>query len=78
GRLEAAALTLDEVLLGRNQGLDLRVILVLDISTGADVVVAAPHVHSLADLKGRRIGFEEGATGALMMNAVLAAAGLGP
>lgn len=76
GRLDAANLTLDEVLLGRNEGLDLRVALVLDVSAGADVVMAAPGVSGLADLKGRRIGFEEGATGALMLGAALEAGGL--
>lgn len=77
GRLEAAALTLDEVLEGRARGLDLRVVLVLDVSAGADVVMAAPHVRTLQDLKGRRIGFEEGASGAVMLGALLASAGLG-
>jgi NitT/TauT family transport system substrate-binding protein len=76
GRLEAAALTLDEVIRGRDQGLDLRIVLVLDESAGADVVMVAPHIRSLAGLKGRRIGFEEGATGAVMMGALLATAGL--
>lgn len=76
GRLEAANLTLDEVLVGRNEGLDLRVVLVLDVSAGADVVMATPAVATLADLKGRRIGAEEGATGAVMLGALLDAAGL--
>ena len=42
GRLEAAALTLDEMLTARANGADLRVILVFDISQGADVVLAKP------------------------------------
>lgn len=76
GRLEAANLTLDEVLVGRNEGLDLKVVLVLDVSAGADVVMATPAVATLADLKGRRIGLEEGATGAVMLGAMLDAAKL--
>ena len=55
GRLQAATLTLDEVLTARADGLDLRVVLVLDVSAGADAVMVKPHVRGLSDLAGKRI-----------------------
>lgn len=76
GEALAAALTLDEVLRARAEGLPLRVVLVFNISAGADMVVARPEVGELADLRGRRIGVEDGALGALMLAKVLQRGGL--
>jgi NitT/TauT family transport system substrate-binding protein len=76
GRLQAATLTLDEVLTARSDGLDLRVVLVMDVSAGADAVMAQPHVRGLSGLAGKRIGVEDGAMGIMMFDALLSAAGL--
>jgi NitT/TauT family transport system substrate-binding protein len=76
GAVEAGALTLDETLNLLEDGVDLRVILVMDVSNGADVLLARDDIHDLAALRGRRIGVEEGATGALMLDAALQAAHL--
>lgn len=76
GRVPAAALTLDEVLQVREGGVDVRVILVFDESHGGDVVMAHPTVVTLAHLRGKRIGVETTASGALMLSRLLAAAGL--
>lgn len=74
GSVDAAALTLDEVLRTRAQGGHLSVALVFDISAGADVVLARPSIRKLKDIKGKRIGVEEGALGALMLSELLKAA----
>lgn len=76
GSLEGAALTLDEVLSVRADGLDLKVVTVLDISLGADVLLARPEIRSLQDLRGRRVGVENSATGAVMLEGALETAGL--
>jgi NitT/TauT family transport system substrate-binding protein len=76
GQLEAAALTLDELLSARADGVDLRVALVLDVSEGSDVVLGRPGIRQAADLKGRRIGVEDSAGGAVMLGALLDATGL--
>ena len=76
GRLDAAALTLDEVLLGRAEGIDLTVVLVFDVSVGADKLLARPEVTDLAGLRGRRIGVETSALGELVLFHALASAGL--
>lgn len=76
GTLDGAGLTLDEVLSARARGLMLRVVAVIDVSDGADVLLAAPDIPDLAALRGRRVGVEANATGALMLDAALGRAGL--
>lgn len=73
---DAAALTLDEVLRARSAGVTLDIVLVFDISAGADILLARPEIRSLSDLAGKRIGVEQSALGALMLHKILAAAGL--
>jgi NitT/TauT family transport system substrate-binding protein len=69
--LEAAALTLDEVLVLQEAGLPLKVITVLDISAGGDVILAKPEIAEFAQLRGRRIGVEGGALGAYVLTRAL-------
>jgi NitT/TauT family transport system substrate-binding protein len=76
GEVDAAALTLDEVLRARAAGVRISVVLVFDISAGADVVLGRPGMQQLREIKGRRIGVEQGALGALMLAKMLQAAGL--
>ena len=76
GSVDAGALTLDEVLRLRAEGVRLSVALVFDISAGADVVLARPPIRELNQIKGKRIGVEQSALGALMLVKTLQAAGL--
>lgn len=77
GNLQGAGLTLDETLTLLDEGIDLDIILVLDYSSGADVVTAAPGMQSLQDLKGKRIAVEMNAAGAFMLHSMLRKAQLG-
>lgn len=74
--VSVAALTLDELLLARDGGLNLKAVLVFDESHGADVVMVHPSIHRVTALKGKRIGVESTAVGALMLSRLLEAAGL--
>lgn len=76
GQVQAAALTLDEVLRVRATGQALTVVLIFDISAGADVVLARPEIRQPADLRGKVIGAETSALGALILSKVLSMAGL--
>lgn len=76
GKVDGAALTLDEVLRARADGLPLVVVAIFDISAGADMLIARPGIKRLSDLKGQRICFERGAVGGLMLANALLAAGL--
>lgn len=78
GRLDAAALTLDEMIAARAKGADLRIVAVLGISDGADAVMARAGVDRPAALRGRRVGAEDSAMGVALLDAVLQAAGLRP
>lgn len=76
GRIDGAALTFDEVLRLREAGVDLSVLLVFDISAGANMLIARLDVGRLEDLKDKRIGVEQGALGAVMLSQVLIRSGL--
>ncbi|MDH5324646.1 MAG: ABC transporter substrate-binding protein [Gammaproteobacteria bacterium] len=69
--LEAASLTMDEVLLLREVNIPAKVILIHDISEGADVILAKPEIKSVTDLKNKRVGVEAGALGAVMITRAL-------
>lgn len=76
GAVDAACMTLDEMLRARAVGLPLSAALVFDVSAGADMVLARPEIATLADLKQKRIGFDPGAVGALVFAKLLEAANL--
>ena len=76
GNLDAAALTLDEVMFLASQGEDLVVLMALDFSNGADVVLGWPPVTQLKDIEGKQVGVENTALGAMMLSAALDHAGL--
>ncbi len=76
GLLDGAALTLDEALRLADAGMDLKIIAVLDVSHGADAVLARPGIRAPADLKGQTIALEQTAVGALVLDRLLRAGGL--
>lgn len=71
GDIEGAALTLDEVLRARAAGIPLVAVLVFNVSAGADALMVRPGIGAIADLRGRRVGVEESAAGALVLHEVL-------
>ncbi|MEZ5511932.1 MAG: ABC transporter substrate-binding protein [Gammaproteobacteria bacterium] len=76
GNVDVAALTLDEAMLLESQGEDLVLLMAMDFSDGADVVLGRSPVQSLKDLKGQRVGVENTGLGALVLSAALEMAGL--
>ena len=76
--IDVGALTLDEVLLLRQRGVDVRIVLVTDISDGGDGILARPDLTTLTDLKGRRVGVESTALGAYVLTRALQTVGLTP
>ncbi|MDY7229390.1 ABC transporter substrate-binding protein [Hyalangium rubrum] len=59
GVIDAVTLTLDDVMILDHFGQEVRVVLVLDASHGADCLMARREVKSLADLKGLRVASED-------------------
>lgn len=48
------------------------IILAVDYSSGTDVIVAKPNIHSLQDLKGKTVAFEKGLVSNLLFNTAVA------
>lgn len=78
GAVDAACATLDEALLLAQEAADVRIVLVFDISNGADVIMAKPAISTLEGLKGRRVGAETTALGAYVLMRALQSSGLAP
>lgn len=76
GEVDGAALTLDEVLRARADGMQLTVALIFNVSAGADVVMARQSVRAPKDIAGRRVGAETSSVGAVMLHKFLERAGL--
>ena len=64
GLLDAAALTLDEAISLYDSGENVRVVLAMDVSDGADALLGQATLKSLEDIKGKKIGVEHTALGA--------------
>ncbi|MGM0415524.1 MAG: ABC transporter substrate-binding protein [Thermodesulfobacteriota bacterium] len=69
--VDAAALTLDEVLALREKGVPLSVVLVFNTSAGADLLISRPDITRLSDLKNATIGMEDSVLGYLMLTKIL-------
>lgn len=76
--IDVAALTLDEALLLIQDGIDARIVLVTDVSNGADVIIARPPIRDVRNLKGKRVGVESLALGAYVLSRALDKAGIAP
>jgi NitT/TauT family transport system substrate-binding protein len=76
GQLDAVLMTNGDTLVTGSTGAQSVMMLVGDYSNGNDMVVAAPGINSVADLKGKRIGVEIGFVGHLLLLDALESAGL--
>ena len=69
--IDAASLTLDEVLLLRQLDIPVSVILIHDFSNGADAIISHSGIQSVKQLKGKTIGVESSALGAFVLSRAL-------
>ncbi|MDA7746908.1 ABC transporter substrate-binding protein [Psychromonas sp.] len=76
GKLDVAFLSLDEVLTLVALGIDLKIISVVDSSSGGDALMVKPELKMLEDLKWHSIGYENKAAGALLLDEVFTLSGL--
>jgi len=77
GALDANSQTLNDTLNSISAGARQTIVLVNDNSTGNDKIIARDGIISVADLKGRRIGVEQGTVDHYLLLLALAQAGLG-
>lgn len=74
--LDAASLTLDEVLHLRELNIPVSVVLVHDVSAGGDVIIAKQGIEQISDLENKVIGVESGALGAYIISRALELTGM--
>ncbi len=76
GKLDAVAMTNGDALVTGATGASNVMIIINDYSNGNDMVVAAPGIESIKDLKGKKIGVEIGFVGHLLLLNALEKSGM--
>lgn len=76
GQLDMVASTVDEFPIYLKEGKSIRYVLAVDNSKGGDGVVANKEINSIADLKGKKVAFEQGSVSQFFFNALLKEAGM--
>ncbi len=74
--IDGMVISLDELLALAADGLQPRIILIVDVSNGADVVVGRAGMHGMHDLKGKSVAVESNAVGAFVLARALALSGM--
>src|SRR5438874_8560657 len=74
--IDGMVISLDELFGLAADGLQPRIVLVVDVSNGADVVVGRSGMRSMRDLKGKSIAVESSALGACVLSRALAVNGM--
>ncbi len=74
--IDAATLTLDEVLLLLESEEKIKIILVMDISNGGDAIIGQSDITTLSEIKGKRVGIENNTLGAYVITRALEIANL--
>jgi len=76
GKLDVANVASHTALKLIQHGFNITIVLLLDASETADAILGGPGVTSVADLKGKKIAYEEGTTSDLLLNYALAHNGM--
>ena len=76
GELQVTAATIDEIMKYRSDEMCFKAIYALDDSHGGDGILAPADVNSIADLKGRDVGMNEGSVSQFWFNILLKQAGM--
>ncbi len=71
GNMEAANLATHTAIKLFSAGVDLKLVLLEDVSTSADAIITDQAVNSIEDLRGMDVAYEEGATSDLLLNYAL-------
>ena len=71
GDMNAANIATHTAIKLYSTGLDLKLVLLEDVSTSADAILADKSITSIADLKGKSVAYEEGTTSDLLLNYAL-------
>jgi NitT/TauT family transport system substrate-binding protein len=74
--IDGMVISLDELFGLAQDGLQPRIVLIVDVSHGADVVVGRRGMRTMQDLKGRSVAVESSALGAFVLSRALALNGM--
>jgi NitT/TauT family transport system substrate-binding protein len=69
--LQAGAFTLDETLQIIADGIDVNIVLIMDVSNGGDVILANQDIQSISDLRDQPVAVESTAVGAYVLTRAL-------
>jgi NitT/TauT family transport system substrate-binding protein len=70
--IDGMVISLDELFGLAAEGFEPRIVVVVDVSHGADVVVGRPGMRTMRDLKGKAVAVESSALGAFVLSRALA------
>jgi NitT/TauT family transport system substrate-binding protein len=76
GEIDATTLTYDQVIAADARGWKLKVVMPLDYSVGGDAILASVNIHSIKDLKGRKVAFMAASPSDFLLGYALAKGGL--
>lgn len=71
GRLQGANVATHTALKLAAAGLPIKIVLLEDVSTTADAILAGDGIDSVADLRGKRVAYEEGSTSDILLRYAL-------
>jgi len=76
GQIDGANIATHTALRLKAAGTPIKIVLVLDQSNEADAILAGPGIQSIADLKGKKVAYEEGTTSDILLRYALAQNGM--
>jgi NitT/TauT family transport system substrate-binding protein len=76
GQVDATTLTYDQVIAANARGWKLKVVMPVDYSVGGDAILASMQIHSIKDLKGRKVAFMPASPSDFLLGYALAKDGL--
>src|ERR1700675_3371509 len=74
--IDGMIISLDELFVLAADGLQPKIVVVVDVSHGADVVVGRSGMRAMKDLRGKRVAVESGALGAFVLSRALTLNGM--
>jgi NitT/TauT family transport system substrate-binding protein len=78
GEIEVAGISIDQALALAATQPELRIVVVIDVSEGGDVILGKPEIPNLPAIKGKRVGVESTALGAFIITRALGQKGMSP
>jgi NitT/TauT family transport system substrate-binding protein len=76
GEIDATTLTYDQVIAADSRGWKLKVVMPVDYSVGGDAILASAQIHSIKELKGRKVAFMSASPSDFLLGYALAKDGL--